>query len=165
MASKKHRKTKKYFLVFVIFLFLVASLLYVNWLEKTRIFSNKTGNIIQQTSQQDWQLEIATTLEEQYKGLSNRSSLCPKCGMLFVFPDMKERSFVMRDMNFSLDIIFIRDDEIIKIYQNLEPEGNSPQIIYNSFEPVNYVLEINAGQAEILGLEEGSKITLSDLSQ
>lgn len=103
-------------------------------------------------------LEIASSSDERSLGLSNRESLCEYCGMLFLFNESAERSFVMRNMNFPLDILFIsEDDTIVKIYENAEPEGANPQNIYNSTAPVIKVLELNAGMAERLGLEEGDK--------
>ncbi|MDP2944440.1 MAG: DUF192 domain-containing protein, partial [bacterium] len=58
-------------------------------------------------NQQEIKVEIASTLKQQYRGLSGRKSICADCGMLFNFSDSGVRSFVMRDMEFPLDIIFI----------------------------------------------------------
>lgn len=90
-------------------------------------------------------LEIADTQEKSYMGLSFRDSMCKNCGMLFPFKEEKERSFVMRDMMFSLDIVWISDDEIVKIDKNLEPEGHETKNIYSSGQVVDNVLELNAG--------------------
>ena len=65
--------------------------------------------------------------------------------MLFVFPDKEERQFVMRNMNFPLDILFIDDDKIINIAADLPPEGSEPVNVYVSGAAVNYVLELPAG--------------------
>jgi len=93
-------------------------------------------------------VEIADTTDEQYKGLSNRASLCADCGMLFVFPDQAPRSFVMREMNFPLDFIWINDGKVVKIDENALPEGAYYKNEYLSGQPVNYVLEVNAGWAD-----------------
>lgn len=103
-------------------------------------------------------VEIAGTAEKHYQGLSNRENLCENCGMLFVFPDKKERTFVMRDMNFPLDIIWIDDDKIVKIDKNLPSEGSNPKILYSSGQPVNYVLEVNAGFCDKNNIKIGDKI-------
>ncbi len=107
------------------------------------------------------EVEIAGTAETHYRGLSNRKNLCENCGMLFVFPDKKERTFVMRNMNFPLDIIWIDDDKIVKIDKNLPPEGKNPANNYNSGAPVNYVLEVNGGFADKNNIKTGNKITLN----
>lgn len=103
-------------------------------------------------------VEIANTAEKHYQGLSNRKNLCDNCGMLFIFPDKKERTFVMRNMNFPLDIIWIDDDKIVKIDKNLLPEGENPVNNYSPDIPVNYVLEVNGGFADKNNIKTGDKI-------
>ncbi len=109
-------------------------------------------------------VEIADTPELQYQGLSNREELCDNCGMLFVFPDKQILTFVMRDMNFPLDIIWIDDNlsaqagKIVKINKNAIPEGSNPVMRYSSDMPVNYVLEINAGFCDGNGIEVGDSV-------
>lgn len=90
-------------------------------------------------------VEIADTDEKRYQGLSNRENLCPDCGMLFVWPEKAERAFVMRDMKIKLDIIWINNGKVVKIDENLAPEGSLPINLYKSPGPVDYVLEVNAG--------------------
>ncbi len=107
-------------------------------------------------------LEIVKTPAAMYKGLSQRPSLCRECAMLFVFLESDQRIFVMRDMNFPLDIVFLNDNKIIKIYRNLPPEGSSPELQYSSEAPANRVLEFNAGVAKELGLEEGQWLDLPE---
>lgn len=107
-------------------------------------------------------LEIVKTPGDLYKGLSGRETLCDDCGMLFVFPDHDQRSFVMRDMNFPLDIIFLDSGRIIKIYRNVPPEGSLPQARYDSISPSDRVLELKAGKAFELGLKEEDWLDLPE---
>ncbi len=102
--------------------------------------------------------EVATSPWRQYLGLSNRSSLCANCGMLFIFSDKQEREFVMRNMKFPLDIIFIADGRIINISEKLTPEGSNPINIYRSSAPANQVLEINGGDTEKYGIKVGDEL-------
>lgn len=102
-------------------------------------------------------IEIANNPIEYYNGLSNRESICNSCGMLFIFPDKKIRNFVMRNMKFPLDIIWISDDKIVGFDENLAPEGSKPKNLYNSEEPVDLVLEVNAG------FVEKNKISINDI--
>lgn len=104
--------------------------------------------------------EIARTPYQFYQGLSKRASICPDCGMLFIFSDFDERTFVMRDMMFPLDIIFIAKGKVVKVYENLAPEGDKPQNLYNSEVPADQVLEINAGQAKAWGIKVGDELTM-----
>ena len=105
-------------------------------------------------------LEIADSIYEQYKGLSHRDSLCSTCGLLFVFSDFKQRNFVMRDMHFPLDIIYIKDGVISEILPNLQPE-NGRLSDHISQEKIDMALEINAGLAQRCGLKVGSSIYFS----
>lgn len=105
-------------------------------------------------------VEVADTLEEQQQGLSNRAPLTDKEGMLFVFPDKQVRNFWMKDMLFPLDIIWIADGRIVKISADLPPEGKNPQKIYGSGEPINYVLEVNAGWAARNGVITGDSVVI-----
>jgi len=102
--------------------------------------------------------EVASSALDQYLGLSNRTSLCADCGMLFIFPDKQEREFVMRNMNFPLDIIFLSDGKIINIAANLKPEGDNPTARYKSLTPANQVLELNGGYSEKYGLQAGDTV-------
>lgn len=104
-------------------------------------------------------IEIAENEREQYRGLSNRDSLCPDCGMYFIFPDKNKLEFVMRDMKFPLDIIFINDNKIINIAENLTPEGSETKNIYSSLGVVNRVLEVNAGYCQKYGIKAGDLIS------
>lgn len=103
-------------------------------------------------------IEIADTPEEQYRGLSERENLCENCGMLFQFPDKRKVDFVMRDMKFDLDIIWISDNKIIKIDKNLPAEGSEPKNIYNSDSLINQVLEVNAGFCDQNNIKTGDLI-------
>ncbi len=107
-------------------------------------------------------IEIVKTPSAMYRGLSNRPSLCRDCAMMFVFPESDQRIFVMRDMNFPLDIVFINNSKIVKIYHNLPPEGSAPQFQYSSVVPADRVLELNAGVAREFGLEEGQWLDLPE---
>jgi uncharacterized membrane protein (UPF0127 family) len=103
-------------------------------------------------------IELAKSPLEHYVGLSGREEVCDNCGLLFIFPDLETRQFVMRNMKFPLDIIFIKDDTIVEILENLEPEGSNPKEIYSSNQPVNNVLEINAGMSKQYDFKTGQKV-------
>lgn len=108
-----------------------------------------------------FQVELARTAEEQTKGLSNRESLADKTGMLFVFNDYQIRNFWMRGMNFPLDIVWIKDDQVVGCENKVKVFQTDGQISsISSLEPVNYVLEINSGLCEKYGLEKGVEVDI-----
>jgi hypothetical protein len=157
---KRDKVIRKILLSVIIILFIVFGLKYVNYLKALKQTELKEQNLIFKVGEKTLYLEVATTSAKQYLGLSKRPSLCNDCGMLFAFSSSREREFVMRDMAFPLDIIFISDNKIVKIYENLSPEGSSPVNYYGSTQPINYVLELNAGKASALGFKEGALIDL-----
>ena len=109
---------------------------------------------------QEFSVEIADSQAEQIQGLSGRQSLCETCGMLFVFPEARTRSFWMKDVNFPLDIIFIRGGKIIEIFADvpIQSSGNIPTV--ESTEPADQVLELNAGAAKKFGIGPGVEVEL-----
>ncbi len=95
--------------------------------------------------------EIADNDETRARGLMFRESLGPDEGMLFIFNDSQIRNFWMKDTYISLDIIFIdADKQIINIAENTTPRITTRT--YSSTAPAMYVLEVNAGRSQELGL-------------
>ena len=119
--------------------------------------SPKKENIVK-INNKEFKVELAQTNQETYRGLSFREELCENCAMLFIFSEVKERVFVMRNMLIPIDIIFIRDNKVINIHKNLEPEGENYKGRYSSNGPANYVLEINAGLSDTFDLKVGDEV-------
>jgi len=88
-------------------------------------------------------VEIADNPITKYNGLSNRDEINDDEGMLFVYTDYSRPGFCMREMEFSLDIIWINEDKVVGIDQNL-PLDNCKNYIYPP-SLINYVLEVKAG--------------------
>lgn len=108
------------------------------------------GNIIN--------VEIADTVEKQEKGLSGRAALSEDQGMLFIFEYPDHYSFWMKDMNFSLDFIWMKGNEIIEITENVKPEDCEPPESLVPKNKVDKVLEASAGTAERLGIKAGDRL-------
>lgn len=104
--------------------------------------------------------ELRRTPLEWEKGLSGRKSLDENAGMLFVFPTTEVRRFWMKDMNFPIDIFWIRDGKVAGMAKELPPPKNGIIPDATSPEPVNYVLETNAGFADKNGVVLGSPFAL-----
>lgn len=104
-----------------------------------------------------FQVEIADDDQEREMGLMNRDTLAERQGMLFLFPDARERAFWMKNTHIPLDIIYIsKSGEVISIQKNTLPMNETP---LHSFGPAVAVLEINGGQADVLGIKQGDRIT------
>lgn len=108
------------------------------------------------------EVELAISNLAHYKGLSDRESLDYGKGMFFIFNNSSYLNFVMRRMNFPLDIIFINDNKILNIYKNLEAEGIVTKNNYKSLGLSNMVLEVPAGYSDIYNLEIGDNILIKN---
>lgn len=86
--------------------------------------------------------ELATTPEQQARGLMHRFSLKPDHGMLFVFERMEQRSFWMRNTFIPLSIAFIAADGSIVNIENMVPHDES---FHWSKGRVRYALEMRKG--------------------
>jgi uncharacterized membrane protein (UPF0127 family) len=101
-------------------------------------------------------VEMATTPEEQAKGLMFRRSLPEGEGMLFDFHQEQPASFWMKNTYIPLDMIFIRaDGRILRIAENTVPLSEA---LVTSGGPVRAVLEVNAGTARKLGIAAGDRV-------
>ncbi|WEK41738.1 MAG: DUF192 domain-containing protein [Candidatus Sphingomonas colombiensis] len=107
-------------------------------------------------------VDVARTEEEQARGLMFRKDIPKDGGMLFSpYPatggEPKPAAFWMKNTPSSLDILFIRADHTIaRLAENTVPFSEAP---IPSGEPVAAVLEINAGRAAELGINEGDKVS------
>jgi uncharacterized protein len=97
-------------------------------------------------------VEIADTQQKRSKGLGEKASLGEKEGMLFVFDKVDKHPFWMKGLSFPLDFVWIKDDKVIDITENVPaPTANQKDAdlpIYTSKEPVNRVLELNGGSVK-----------------
>ena len=104
-------------------------------------------------------IEIANTDEKRAQGLSNRTSLDSHSGMLFIMPTAAKHNFWMKDMKFALDLIWIRNDQIVEITPNV---GFTDQTkLYSSSVDADQILEVNAGWAAQNGIKVGDTVELT----
>lgn len=98
-------------------------------------------------------LEIAKTQGEREKGLGERDNLCDTCSMLFVFERDDWYAFWMKGMRFPLDIVWLKDDVVISLEHRIPADSSR---VFLPENPVNRVLELNAGEAD--SLQRGNRI-------
>lgn len=85
--------------------------------------------------------EIPTTEEEKVTGLMYRDDLCKNCGMYY---DYVGSGFWMKNVNFSIDMIFVNKDTIVDI---ITAHPNDETIVKPSeFSDGN--IEVNVGFCE-----------------
>ena len=101
-------------------------------------------------------IEIADNDDKRMTGLMYRTSMKENHGMLFIFPYVAEQSFWMKNTVIALDMIFVNSKlEIVKIHHNTTPFSEQS---YSSGKPAEYVVEVNAGYSNRMGIKEGDKI-------
>lgn len=105
-------------------------------------------------------LEIADTEAARARGLSGRHRLDNDRGMLFVFDRAGVYPFWMKDTLIPLDIIWLKDGEIKDIVTLEAPTSTLFTPIHVPFALADKALELNAGEAEKLGLKVGMKLEM-----
>ena len=113
-----------------------------------------------------YSLEIAKSLTQHSKGLSGRTSLCPSCGMIFVFDNESTYPFWMKDTLIPLDLIWLDHTGRIVTIHTAQPEpGVSTFSLkrYSNNSPASYVVELNAGDISKLSLKVGDTINIPKL--
>jgi hypothetical protein len=109
-------------------------------------------------------VRIADTAEKRYLGLSATESLGPREGMLFVHDAEGEYAYVMRDMAFPIDIVFVAPDGTVTTihHASLPPDGTDNSDLTRYRGTGQYVLELPRGTANETGLEEGDRVVIPD---
>ncbi len=99
---------------------------------------------------------IADTSELRRLGLSDTESLPEDRGMLFVFGGVGDRNFVMRRMDFGIDIVYAdADGTITKIHHAEAPGPNEDGNDQRYPGRGQYVLEVNYDWTTERGVEAG----------
>jgi uncharacterized membrane protein (UPF0127 family) len=103
-----------------------------------------------------FQVEMATTPQEQETGLMFRTVVPADGGMLFLFPTVQPEPFWMKNTLVPLDMVFINPDGTIRaIAENTVPESLAP---VDSGGPVLAVLELQGGLTAKENISVGDRV-------
>lgn len=106
-------------------------------------------------------VDLAMTNEEKQKGLMYIEGLEQDKGMLFVYDGEGVYSFWMKNVKIPLDIIWINSNkEVVYISENSLPCLEDPCPSINPGKNAKYILEINGGMSEKMGLNVGDKLDI-----
>lgn len=101
--------------------------------------------------------EIVNTQASRTLGLSGRASLQKDSGLLFIFNEPGFYSFWMKDMKFSIDMIWIDQfGKIVHIEKDISPKTFPKGFV--SVEPAQAVLEVPAGFSDENNVKTGDTI-------
>jgi uncharacterized membrane protein (UPF0127 family) len=109
---------------------------------------------------QIYQLEKASTPEQEEKGLMYRTRLPRNHGMLFLFQPPHAVSFWMKNTKIPLDIVFLSQGKVVYVEPNAPPCPGDPCNIYGSGRVVDMVVELPAGTAQRQGIQPGMTAAL-----
>lgn len=108
-----------------------------------------------------YMVSVADTDARRQQGLSGTKPLLPQTGMLFVFENPGKYGFWMKDMQYSLDIVWanVNSDgigSVVYIEQNVEPE-TYPKTFTN-VNIANTVIEVTAGEIAKNNIKIGDRV-------
>lgn len=102
---------------------------------------------------------IADTPELRYTGLSDTESLPPDRGMLFVYDEVGDHTYVMREMSFGIDIVYADDEGVItEIHHAPAPGPNEDGNDQEYPGRGQYVLEVGYDWTTDHGVEVGDEL-------
>ena len=110
---------------------------------------------------QRYSVEVADDDAERARGLMFRDEMAKDHGMLFIHERQEPLAYWMKNTKIPLDILYFDSARRLVSQQRDVPpcslgDGCPP---YPSDAPARYVLELNAGEAARLKLEDGTELT------
>ncbi len=120
------------------------------------------GNAWVEIGGQRYAVEVADDPEERARGLMFRDELAAGTGMLFIHERQEPQAYWMKNTRIALDILYFDDSMALVSQQRDVPPcslgDRCPS--YPSNVPARYVLELNAGEAARLDLDDGARMEL-----
>ncbi len=108
-----------------------------------------------------YRVEVAADDESRARGLMFRDSMPAGQGMLFLHEREAHQAYWMKNTRIALDILYFDAERRLVTQQRDVPPCTLGDACpsYPSDAPALYVLELNAGQAARLGVENGAVLT------
>lgn len=101
-------------------------------------------------------VELAENDEQHARGLMFREQMAPDRGMFFIFNAEYMQAFWMKNTLIPLDMLYFdKNLRLVSTQSNVPPCKADPCPSYPSSGPAQYVLELNAGTADKLGVKPG----------
>jgi len=106
---------------------------------------------------QKFTIELALSDAQMEQGLMFRRSMAPDAGMLFDFKTPTSVTMWMKNTYIPLDMLFLdTQGRIIDIHERAVPLSTD---IIAGKAPARYVIELNGGTVERLGIKLGDEVT------
>ena len=113
---------------------------------------------------QRYQVEVADDDAERARGLMFRDELAAGTGMIFLHDREEPQAYWMKNTKIPLDILYFDNARKLVAQQRDVPPCTAGDACppYPSNAPARYVLELNAGEAAKLKLQNGAQLKFSD---
>ncbi len=107
-------------------------------------------------------VEVADRRPERITGLSEHESLSNGSGMWFVHPREENVTYVMRDMDFALDIVYVGADGRVSSVTSLPaPDPGEDGESIRAPGRAKWVLEVPRGYAAANGIDAGDRVNVT----
>jgi len=106
-------------------------------------------------------LDVADNREKITQGLMGVDNIEENQGMVFLFKKPDYKTFWMKNMKISLDIVFISNEKVVKMYKEVPVCEKNPCPLYGSKYKIDSVIEFKKGFCEKYNVKIGDKITFS----
>ena len=104
-------------------------------------------------------VEVAESPIRRQLGYMFRERVGPEDGMIFVFEEAAFHSFWMKNVGFSLDLLWMAGDgTVVDVALEIPPCREDPCPSYVPMARALYVLELAGGRAEKLGIRPGQAL-------
>jgi|GEM_PF-2310191 len=180
-ASEASPKVNSVAAVFVV-IFITSILLVFIWLGKSVFFAKENSHSSSDASVKEsqetttycsnsrywvklggvcYQVELALDSISSQIGLGFRQTMPAEYGMLYFYEYPTMASHATENMLFPIDILFFDNEQrLVNQHHNAPPCHGDYCPLYHSDQPVRYVLELNAGQADRLHLRRGDELVI-----
>lgn len=111
---------------------------------------------------QELVVELAQTPAQWEKGLSGRRTLQGIDGMLFLFPHYHIPLFWMKDAHIPLDMIWIKDNQVLEITSDVQPDSSATPPTYSPSQNIDTVLEVPAGWSRANNIQTGNILNIGN---
>ena len=113
---------------------------------------------------QHFDVELAADDASRERGLMFRDEMPADHGMLFLFERPQQLQFWMKNCRMPLDILYFDEKyKLVSVQQRVPPcrNGGDSCPTYPSSGHAQYVLELNAGMADKLGVKAGDELKVT----
>jgi len=110
--------------------------------------------------------DVVKTEKDRTRGLGDREMIGINEGMLFLFDKEGEYGFWMKDMEFPIDILWIKGNTIVGFEEMVDPQRGAEDYELRLYYPptaIDKVLELSAGRVRLLHTRVGDEIFIRPL--